>query len=340
MRILVIGGTAFTGPHVVRQLVREGHEVILFHRGQTDAKLPKAVRHVLGDRREWEDHKAELQQLEPELVLDAIPMGPQSAWDVITTFSGMTRRVVALSSQDVYRAYGTLIGLNAGPVDPSPLTEDAPLRSLLYPYRGRAQSAEDRMYNYDKILVERLYLGDPSLDATILRLPMIYGPRDRQHRTFEYLKRMDDRRPYILLSKDMAEWRWTKGYVEDVAQAIAMAVTDERAAGRVYNVGEPDTPTELEWVQAIGRAAGWDGQIALIPTSRATGALDPGIHTAQPLVTDSTRIRQELGYAERLPREEALRRTIDWQRGNPPADVDPARFDYDGEDELLAELGI
>jgi nucleoside-diphosphate-sugar epimerase len=340
MRILVIGGTAFTGPHVVRQLVREGHEVVLFHRGQTDAKLPKAVRHVLGDRREWEEHKGELQQFEPEIVLDMIAMGPQSAWDVLTTFQGIARRVVALSSQDVYRAYGTLIGLNAGPVDTTPLAEDAPLRGILYPYRGRAQSAEDRMYNYEKILVERLYLGDPGLAATILRLPMIYGPRDRQHRTFEYLKRMDDGRPYILLGKGMAEWRWTKGYVQDVAQAIALAVTDERAAGRVYNVGEADALTELEWVQAIGLAAGWNGQIALLPPSRVPAALDPGIHTDQPLVTDTTRIREELGYAERVPRERALRQTIDWQRGNPPAEFDAARFDYAAEDELLKELGI
>jgi len=151
---------------------------------------------------------------------------------------------------------------------------------------------------------------------------------------------MDDGRPYILLGKGMAEWRWTKGYVTDVAQAIALAVTHEQAAGRVYNVGEPETLTELEWVQAIGLAAGWNGQIALIPPSRVTGALDPGIHTDQPLVTDSTRIRQELGYAERVPREQALRQTIDWQRANPPEQVDPARFDYDAEDKLLAELGI
>ena len=340
MRILIIGGTAFTGPHVVRQLVREGHEVVLFHRGQTDAKLPKAVRRILGDRREWEDHKTELRRVEPELILDAIPMGPQSAWDVITTFSGIARRVVALSSQDVYRAYGTLIGLNEGPVETAPLTEDAPLRSLLYPYRGRAQSAEDRMYNYEKILPERLYLGDPGLDATILRLPMIYGPRDRQQRTFEYLKRMDDGRPYILLGKAMAEWRWTKGYVTDVAQAIALAVTHEQAAGRVYNVGEPETPTELEWVQAIGLAAGWNGQIALIPSSLVPAFLDAGINTDQPLVTDTTRIREELGYAERLPREQALRQTVDWQRGNPPEQIDGSRFDYAAEDELLAELGL
>ena len=340
MKILVIGGTAFTGPHVVRQLAKARHEVALFHRGQTEAKLPKQVQHILGDRREWEAHKEALQRFEPEIVLDMIAMGPQSAWEVLCTFGGIARRVVALSSQDVYRAYGTLIGLNAGPVEATPLSEDAPLRELLYPYRGQVQSAEDRMYNYEKILVERLYLGDPQMQATILRLPMIYGPRDRQHRTFPYLKRMDDGRPYILLGKGMAGWRWTKGYVQDVAQAIALAVLDERAAGRVYNVGEERALTELEWVQAIGIAAGWEGQIALIPSGRLPAFLDPGINTDQPLVTDTRRIREELGWEEQVPFERALHQTIDWQRRNPPAQIDEARFDYAAEDEVLKELGI
>ena len=54
-------------------------------------------------------------------------------------------------------------------------------------------------------------------------------------------------------------------------------------------------------VQAIGLAAGWDGQIALVPLARLPAAMNPGLNTDQPLVTDTTRIRQELGYAEADP---------------------------------------
>ena len=39
MKVLVIGGTNFIGPHVVRQLIERGHEVAVFHRGETKAKL-------------------------------------------------------------------------------------------------------------------------------------------------------------------------------------------------------------------------------------------------------------------------------------------------------------
>src|SRR5687767_396007 len=46
MRVLVIGGTKFIGPYVVSGLVAHGHDVTVYHRGQTEADLPKCVRHV------------------------------------------------------------------------------------------------------------------------------------------------------------------------------------------------------------------------------------------------------------------------------------------------------
>ena len=48
--ILVIGGTGFIGSYVVRQLIKMGYEVTLFHRGETKADLPKEVKWIKGDR--------------------------------------------------------------------------------------------------------------------------------------------------------------------------------------------------------------------------------------------------------------------------------------------------
>ena len=55
------------------------------------------------------------------------------------------------------------------------------------------------------------------------------------------------------------------------------------------------------------------------------------------MVASSDRIRKELGYRELLPREEAIRRTIEWERANPPAQP-LAQFDYPAEDAALAEF--
>ena len=87
---------------------------------------------------------------------------------------------------------------------------------------------------YDKIPVERALLADKALPATVLRLPMVYGPGDKLHRFFPLLKRMDDGRSAILMAEDLAAWRGTKGYVNDVAAAIAAATASDRAAGRIY----------------------------------------------------------------------------------------------------------
>jgi len=341
MRILVIGGTRFMGPLVVRSLNDLGHEVIVFHRGQTPTDLPSAVKEVLGDRRSLASFVDKLTRLAPDIVLDMIPAIEQDAQEVMNTFRGIASRVVAISSQDVYRAFGRVNNKETGSVEPGPITEDSPLREHLYPYRGETPRNEDQkqwMNDYDKILVERAVMGDPELPGTILRLPAVYGPGDYQHRMFAWLKRMDDERPAILLDEKEAQWRWTHGYVENVADAIVLAVTGERASGRIYNVGEPFTMTMAERLRKIGEAAGWHGSIVLAPQGKLPQPLTWGINAEQHIVVDSSRIREELGYKERIDLDEAFSRTIDWERAHPPTEIDPKDFDYAAEDAILAEL--
>jgi nucleoside-diphosphate-sugar epimerase len=339
MRILVIGGTRFMGPLVVRLLSEQGHEITVFHRGQSHAELPNGVQGFIGDRRPFASHAEKLRSFQPEVVLDMIPAIEQDAIDVMKTSRGVARRVVAISSQDVYRAFGRVNGKEAGSVEPPPITEDSPLRENLYPYRSDpprdAADPQKWMDDYDKILIERAVMSDPELPGTALRLPMVYGPGDYQHRMFQFLKRMDDQRPFILLDELDAQWRWTHGYVENVSAAIALAVSDDRAAGRVYNVGEPFALTFEEWVRRIGEAAGWQGRIVIAPRGTLPGPLSSGIHAEQHIDVGTTRIRHELGYRESIPLDEAIRRTVTWERANPPAKVDPKEFDYALEDRYV-----
>jgi nucleoside-diphosphate-sugar epimerase len=86
--------------------------------------------------------------------------------------------------------------------------------------------------HYDKIAVEEVIQGDPAVPWTILRLPMAYGPGDPLHRFFPLLKRVTDGRSSILLSEDLAGWRGPRGYVENVAHAIAVVATSDQAAGK------------------------------------------------------------------------------------------------------------
>ena len=83
MRILIIGGTRFMGPLVVRSLSEQGHEVTVFHRGQTRTDLPRGVKEFLGDRSSLTESAVELQRLAPEVVLDMIPFTEQDALEIM-----------------------------------------------------------------------------------------------------------------------------------------------------------------------------------------------------------------------------------------------------------------
>src|SRR5207249_7784808 len=174
MRVLVIGGTGFIGPHVVSHLAVAGHAVTVFHRGVTEAPLPPQVRHLhhasetTGDHRHFGAFAADFQRDAPNVVLDMIPASEADARAAVEAFRGIAGRLVAVSSEDVYRAYDRLRGKDPGPVDPVPLTEDSPLRERLYPYQDydpppHFKGSKEQFHTYEKILVERVVMSEPAL---------------------------------------------------------------------------------------------------------------------------------------------------------------------------------
>jgi nucleoside-diphosphate-sugar epimerase len=350
VRILLIGGSGFIGPHVAADLIRRGHDVTIFHRGSARSEVAQAFRPaiaglkpcatILGDRARLADFADDLRASEPDVVVDLILSSGRQAHTLMTLFRGVARRVVALSSCDVYRACGVLHRSEAGPLEPLPLTEDSPLRTTLQTYPPDRVRILQHVFGwlddeYDKIPVERVILGDTELPGTVLRLPMVYGPGDPLHRQFPLVKRMDDGRRVILFEEKRAAWRSPRGYVENVAAAIALAATCDHATGRIYNVGEAQSLSELDWARQIASVAGWAGEFIVLPADRTPSHLHMPGNLEQHWVVDTTRIREELGCVEPVSRTEALARTVEWERAHPPP-IDPRAFDYEAEDAAIA----
>ncbi|HEX7157662.1 MAG TPA: NAD-dependent epimerase/dehydratase family protein [Edaphobacter sp.] len=340
MRILLIGGNGFIGTPLVRELRGSGHEVAIFHRG-ADPSISADVVAIRGDRNHLPDYREQIQQFSPDVVIDLILSSGDQARQVMDVSRGLARRVVAISSMDVYRAWGVVTGSETGSLEPLPITEDSPVRTNRNVYSPEAREMLRGVFSwfdedYDKIAVEQIILNDPALAGTVLRLPMVYGPGDRLHRFFPLLKRIADGRSSILLADDLAAWLAPRGYVENVAHAIALAATLDQAAGRVYNVCDEPTLTELSWQEKIARQLLWPGTFVVLPRERTPKhLLQPG-NATQHVVVSSERIRTELHYKEPVAIDEAIRRTATWEQQNPPATIDPQRFDYDAEDKALA----
>jgi nucleoside-diphosphate-sugar epimerase len=138
-----------------------------------------------------------------------------------------------------------------------------------------------------------------------------------------------------------AQWRFSRGYVDNVASAIVLAVTMDEAKGRTYNVGEPGTLTELEWYEKSSRGVGWKGEILVIPEVDLPEHLRRGTNLDQHWVVDTSRIREELGFHEIVSQDEGIARAIEWDRSNPPLQFDEERYgklDYAADDAALEIL--
>ena len=297
MKILILAGGSFIVPSLAGYLNTWKHEVAVFD--NNDSVSP-ASRHITGDRRALTDHKADLGQEPYDVVIDMAATTLDEARQLADVFERPGQRIVLASSFEVYRAYGRHLKTEPGPPDLVPLLEDDPLREK--PLVENTPS--------DLVDVEKFLRSSETLRETILRLPIVYGPNDPNHTFQEYLANMNGETASIALAPEFAEWRAPSGYVEDIGYAIALAAKNTKAVGKTYNVADSFAFTRLDWIRAIARADGWNGSV----TVDKAAALPAQYDYSQHLILDSSGIRQDLGYIEQTPINEAFAKSVHWEQ--------------------------
>ena len=171
MRILVIGGSGFIGTGVVAELRRDEHVVATFSRRGD----------IQGDRKSLKEFGGAIQEFAPDLVVDLILSSGAQARDLMDVIRGGAKRVIAVSSIDVYRACSVLQRLEDGPLEPVPLVETSPLRRRLQTYPAAQIATLKSVFEwlddeYDKIPVERQVLHDPTWSGRYCDCPWSTAP--------------------------------------------------------------------------------------------------------------------------------------------------------------------
>ncbi len=313
MRVLVVGGTSFIGRALVLRLLAGGSEVAVLNRGKTEDDLPAGVVRMVGDRDSLGDCRDAIERYAPSVVVHNVVANERQARVWLDACSGIDARLVMTSSCDVYAVYGRSNGSEEGPVDNTPQAEDSPLRTVLYPYRGEAEDESDPRWHYDKITAEQALLGAHD-DACVLRLPMVLGPRDPQHRLRDLLSAMDRGRPHIVHDDGYANWQSTYGDVDNVAGAITAACSATELPSRTYNVGDEVLPIRA-LVDHVAAFADWRGRYLTPSRETLPDALVEPWDVRHWLVIDTDRIRDELGWAPEVGLRDTLERTLRWERG-------------------------
>lgn len=197
MRILIFGGTNFLGRHTAAALER-GHEVTLFHRGQTNPGLFPDAEEILGDR-------------EHDLALLA-----GREWDAVIDVPGYVPRIVRASAQALaghVKHYAFISTISVYDSIPEPgMDESAPVGQLPEP-------SEDvqKYYGQLKALCEDEVRAAFPDAALVIRPGLIVGPFDPTDRFSYWPIRISDggevlapgdpdRQVQVIDARDLANW--------------------------------------------------------------------------------------------------------------------------------------
>jgi 2'-hydroxyisoflavone reductase len=209
LRILILGGTGFTGPYQIRYALSRGHKITTFNRGKTHpGELPSAVEQLIGDRNGQLDA---LKDRQWDVVLDNPTSAPVWVRDAAQILKGNVQRYVFISTISVY----------ADTSKPG-TDENAPVAK----YTGQDAMKESRetiiaskyaLYGPLKALAEAEAEKWFPKKTLIIRPGLIVGPRDETDR-FTYWPVRIDRGGEVLApgdpgdpvqfidARDLAEW--------------------------------------------------------------------------------------------------------------------------------------
>lgn len=224
LRILILGGTGFIGPHMVRRAMEGGHTLTLFNRGKSAADMFPNIETLTGDR----DGK-----------IDALK---GRKWDVVIDNSGYVPRHVRDSAHLLAPNVGRYIFVSTGSVyapNQDRYDEDSPLLKAPEP----ASEDVNKYYGELKVLCEEAVTAIYGTRGTILRLHIVAGPGDPTHRFTYWPVRIDKGGEVIAPGSKTATVQHID--VRDLAD-FAIRSAEQNHAG-IYNVAGPAaTPTTLE----------------------------------------------------------------------------------------------
>lgn len=325
-RVLVVGGTGPSGVPLVNNFLRAGARVAIFHTGAHEAAFDAEVEHLHGDPRD------------PGAIHEALG---RREWDIAVCTSGRlralsdelagkTRRLVGITGQPVYR--GTLRPTPEGRLR-LPVPEWAERQRDAQNYTGRVAEGEDQLMAQH---------GRRDFEAVIVRYPGVFGPRAPINHEWAVVKRVLDRRPFMILPHDGIT-HFQRGYIENVAWLVYLAATRPEAAGEAFNAGDERVLSARHVAELIVDELGAGMELIGVPAPFCRGVYP--LAEKSNLILDMSKARTLLGYRDVVDVEAATRLTGRWLAEHPMSSEDlrsggPAggagMFDYDHEDRIVA----
>lgn len=254
LRILILGGTGFTGPHQVRYALSRGHLITLFNRGKQPHEWPGRVEELIGDRNTG-DLKA-LEGREWDVCIDNPTTLPFWVRDAGRVLRGKIKHFIFISTISVYAD-------DLNPADESAPVAEYPGKDAMAETMESFRAKAGELYGPLKALSEKEAEKEFPGKVTIIRPGLIVGPGDetdrftywpvRLSRGGEVLAPGDGSDPVQFIdARDLAEW------------TIRMS---EVPVMGTFNATGPEHPLQMkEMLTSIAAAIHADAKLVWVPT--------------------------------------------------------------------------
>ncbi len=310
MIFLVTGGAGFIGSYLVERLLAEGNRVIgldnfdnfydpaLKRRNLTRALQNPKFRLVEGDLRDegilekvFREEKIEIVAhlaaragvrpsiQNPLLYADVNIRGTLNLLEACKKHG--VRRLVFASSSSVY-----------GNNPKIPFAEDDPVDNPISPYAATKKAGELICYTY-----HHLY----GIDVACLRYFTVYGPRQRPEMAIHQFTRLIHQGKKVALFGDGSSRR-DYTYIDDAIAGTMGALTKEHGY-EIYNIGESQTISLSELIQAIEQRVGKRALVEYLPAQ-------PG--DVERTYADIRKASERLGYRPQTKIQEGLDHFVRW----------------------------
>ena len=313
MKVLVTGGAGFIGSHFVGKLLGEGHEVSVLDDFNdfydpaikranvasfgghvpvhiADLRDGVAVDRIVGlERPEAIVHLGARAGVrpsirDPKLYIDTNITG---TWHILEAAKvhGVAR-VVSASSSSVY-----------GVIKTAPFREDMLINQTISPYAATKMATEQFCSNYTHL---------HGMRTISLRFFTVYGPRQRPDLAIHsFTRAIDQGQPIQQFGDGSSRRDYT--YIDDILQGMSACLTYDGALCEIFNLGESQTTTLRELIEAIEAALGKKAIIQRMPDQ-------PG---DVPLTyADIGKARSLLGYHPQTKIAEGLPKFVEWYRSS------------------------
>jgi 2'-hydroxyisoflavone reductase len=333
LKVLILGGTGFIGPHFVHALTEAGHTVTLFNRGKRDPDAKQGVEQLLGDRN---DNLKALEGRDWDVVVDNSGYTPGQVKLSTGLLKGHVSQYIFISSIAVYDDFQN-----------PPILENHKLTSI-------GDMPQDRLadgnYGALKVLCEQIVQDAFGKQANIIRPTYIAGPGDFSDRFTYWPFRVAKGGEMIAPGTPDDPVQYID--VRDLADFVATCAA--RGTAGVFNLCTPPRfATMGKLLDTSKKLTGADTKFVWASTQflLENKAIEDGMWASQEIPIWAPPSGQSTGHGlvssaaaekkglEFRSLETTIRETLEWQKGR-PEDKQKLRsgFSEEREKELLGKL--